>query len=424
MPNWALWTTIAIMLWIALAALVTRSIARISAIRREDKSPPGLGSDGTAEERPMIAPSAWAQRRSSTDLIRILVVDDDPGLRVLVRTTFEAAHLDVVEADGAASAARAIAGRRPDAIVLDVAMPGTDGVTFCRQLKTDPATQSIPVVLLTGDAVSDSAGREAGADGFLRKPFSPLALLASIDGLAVPRNSEVPQPQPHQQYAADEQLLLYAQDFRLLLELERGQRVLLEQAYRETAVALARALESKDGHTAAHCERVRRYATELAAAADPELLSQPGLEYGFILHDVGKIGIPDAVLAKPGPLSDNERRLLQTHPLLGQQMIGQAALLRGRGSEVVRSHHERWDGKGYPDRLARDDIPLGARIFAIADTLDAITSNRPYRVARSWEQAIAEITAHAGTQFDPGLVGLVREREEPLRRIYYELSAN
>jgi cyclic di-GMP phosphodiesterase len=270
--------------------------------------------------------------------------------------------------------------------------------------------------------VSDGAGHEAGADAFLRKPFSPLALLATIEGLAVRRNAEAPKPQPHQQYSADEQLLLYAQDFRLLLELERGQRVLLEQAYRETAVALARALESRDGHTAAHCERVRRYATELATAADPELLSQPGLEYGFILHDVGKIGIPDAVLAKPGPLSDNERRLVQTHPILGQQMIGQAALLRGRGAEVVRSHHERWDGKGYPDRLAGADIPLGARIFAIADTLDAITSDRPYRPASSWNKAVSEIMSQAGAQFDPDLVQLLLEREELLRRIYYEVS--
>ena len=410
MATWVLWTTVAVLVWIGLATFVTRSTARIC--RRTQSSEDSGRAAATAPTRPPVASEA----------IEILVVDDDPGLRALIRTTFEAAHLHVMEADNAASAATAIARRRPDAIVLDVAMPGTDGITFCRRLKETPATASIPVVLLTGDTVSEGAGRAAGADAFLRKPFSPLALLASIEGLALQRHREAPAPQPHRQYSADEQLLLYAEDFRLLLELERGQRVLLEQAYRETAVALARALESRDGGTAAHCERVRRYATELARAADPQLLSQPGLEYGFILHDVGKIGIPDAVLAKPGPLDDHERRLVQTHPLLGQQMIGQAALLRGRGAEVVRSHHERWDGKGYPDRLAGDDIPLGARIFAIADTLDAITSDRPYRPAGTWDRAMAEIVAQAGSQFDPELVQLLLEREGLLRRIYYEVT--
>jgi response regulator RpfG family c-di-GMP phosphodiesterase len=343
-------------------------------------------------------------------------------LRALVRASFEVAHIHVEEADGAAAAAKVMAIRRPDVIVLDVAMPGIDGITFCRNLKADPFTREIPVVLLTGDSVSAAAGESAGADAFLSKPFGPLALLAAIEGLAVRSYRQPPATRPAR--SGERQLLLYAQDFRRLLELERGQRALLQQAYRETAVALARALETKDGHTRAHCERVRRYATELTLAADPDLLKETGLEYGFILHDVGKIGIPDAVLSKPAPLTNSERRLLETHPVLGEQMIEEAALLHGPGAQVVRSHHERWDGNGYPDRLAGDAIPLSARIFAIADTLDAITSNRPHRPARTWQHAVAEITANAGTQFDPGLVGLVREREEPLRRVYYELSAN
>jgi response regulator RpfG family c-di-GMP phosphodiesterase len=412
MPGWALWTILAILIWAALAWLLILAVGRVSRPRAYDEAPRPLPT----ERQP--AGVAVAGFRPT----RVLVVDDDPGLRALLRASFEVAHIEVEEADGAAAAAKAMAIRRPDVIVLDVAMPGIDGITFCRNLKADPFTREIPVVLLTGDSVSAAAGEAAGADAFLSKPFSPLALLAAIEGLAVRTYSRPPSTQPER--SGERQLLLYAHDFGRLLELERGQRRLLQQAYRETAVALARALEAKDGHTAAHCERVRRYATELTSAADPDLLKETGLEYGFILHDVGKIGIPDAVLTKPGALSDSERNLLQTHPVLGEQMIEEAALLHGPGAQVVRSHHERWDGSGYPDHLAGDAIPLSARIFAIADTLDAITSNRPYRAARSWEQAIAEITAHAGTQFDPGLVGLVREREEPLRRIYYELSAN
>jgi response regulator RpfG family c-di-GMP phosphodiesterase len=277
-------------------------------------------------------------------------------------------------------------------------------------------------VLLTGDAVSESAARDAGADAFLRKPFSPLALLTVVERLGACAVEQ--EASPHAHGPADRQLLLYAQDFRRLLELERGQRVLLQNAYRETVVALARALESKDGGTADHSERVRRYATELATAVDPSLLEEPSLEFGFILHDVGKIAIPDSVLRKPEPLSESERRLIETHPVLGEQMVGQAALLRGQGARVVRSHHERWDGSGYPDNLAGEEIPLGARIFSVADALDAITSDRPYRPAAGWDDAVGEIVERAGSQFDPLIVDVFRDREEALRRIYYEFNTN
>jgi len=275
---------------------------------------------------------------------------------------------------------------------------------------------------LTGDATSERSGRDAGAEGFLRKPFSPLELLALAERLGSAPEEEL--RHAHPVTTPDHQLALYAQDFRRLLELERGQRLLLQNAYRETVVALARALESKDGGTGAHSERVRLYATALTESIDPGLLDEPGLEYGFILHDIGKIGIPDSVLAKPAPLTDSERSLIQMHTILGEQMVGEAALLRGHGARVVRSHHERWDGRGYPDRLARDDIPLGARIFSIADALDAMTSSRPYRPAGAWGDAVAEIAAQAGTQFDPEVVDVFREREEALRRIYLEFNVN
>ena len=157
---------------------------------------------------------------------------------------------------------------------------------------------------------------------------------------------------------------------------------------------------------------------------EPSLLDEPSIEYGFILHDVGKIGIPDTVLGKPQPLTPAERRLLETHTVLGEQMIGNAALLRGQGTRVVRSHHERWDGRGYPDQLDGDDIPISARVFSVADTLDAMTSNRPYRKAGRWEAAVAEIVSQAGAQFDPGVVDAFREREEALRRVYYEFNTN
>jgi response regulator RpfG family c-di-GMP phosphodiesterase len=352
--------------------------------------------------------------------IHILVVDDDANLRMLVRTSFELADIVVDEAANATEAARRVMARHPDVIVLDVGMPGVDGITFCRGLKSDPRTRDIPVALLTGNADAELAGWQAGAAAFLRKPFSPLALLSVVERLAA-RPSPGAQP-PVASPPADEQLLMYAHDFRHLLELERGQRRLLQEAYRETVVALAQALESKDGGTGAHSERVRRYASELATAVDPYLLEEPSLEYGFILHDVGKMAIPDAILGKRDPLTDSERRLLEKHPTFGEQMVGNAALLRGHGVDVVRSHHERWDGGGYPEGRAGTEIPLPARIFSIADALDAITSDRPYRPARGWSSAVDEIVHEAGGQFDPDIVSIFVTREEAMRRIYDEFN--
>lgn len=364
----------------------------------------------------------WTLETRGPESIRMLVVDDDANFRDLLRTSFETADIEVDEAENATAAARRIAARHPDVIVLDVGMPGVDGVTFCSGLKSDPRTRDIPVVLLTGNADTELSGWRAGANAFLRKPFSPLTLLRVVErlGKAATATNPVDAPEP-----GDKQLLLYAQDFRHLLEVERGQRRLLENAYRETVVALAHALESKDGGgTSAHSERVRRYATELSQVVEPSLLDDQSTEYGFILHDVGKIGIPDTVLMKTEPLSPSEQRLLMTHPILGEQMVGNAAMLRGIGAQIVRSHHECWDGSGYPDGLAGEQIPLAARIFSVVDALDAMTSERPYRSAKSWPAAIQEITTQAGAQFDPAVVDALLDHEDMLRRIYYEVSTN
>ena len=215
-----------------------------------------------------------------------------------------------------------------------------------------------------------------------QKPFSPLELLAAVERIAgEPASAARLAPAAER---PQDQLLLYASDLRTLLETERRQRRALEHTYRETLGALASALESKDTGTSAHSLRVSRYATELARAAAPELLADASLEYGFLLHD---------------------------------------ALLQGEGLAVVRHHHERWDGQGYPDTLAEAAIPLGARIFAVADALDAITSRRPYRPARSWDEAIAEIDAGAGRQFDPTIVEAFRRHERSLRRLHHQLVA-
>jgi ribonuclease P protein subunit RPR2 len=354
--------------------------------------------------------------------LRLLLVDDDPGLRALLRATLDAVDIEVEDAEDAPSAERAIAARRPDAIVLDVRLPGIDGLSYCRRLKRRRATRDIPVVILSGsDGGTRDAAAAAGADAFLSKPFSPLELLAVVERVAgglfgVPfRAANKKEPQ--------EQLLLYARDLRHLLEIERGQRHLLESAYHETVAALATALETKDTGTRAHSQRVQRYAVELTKAIEPDLVDDQSTEVGFLLHDVGKIGIPDEILLKPAPLTAAERSRMETHTVLGEQMLGGVQFLQGEGLRVVRSHHERWDGHGYPDGMAGTEIPLGARIFAVADALDAMTSDRPYRRAMTWAAAGREILNESARQFDPAVVEAFVTRDRALRAIRRQFAA-
>jgi response regulator RpfG family c-di-GMP phosphodiesterase len=352
--------------------------------------------------------------------MHLLLVDDDAGLRALLRATFDAFEVEIDEAENSAHATAFLESKIPDAIVLDVHMPGESGIDLCRRLKSDERTSAIPIVLLTG-SVNEVVAGQAGSDAVLTKPFSPLELLSVVERL-VGGLFGVPFRAQHAR-DDDEQLVLYARDLRHQLEIERGQRGLLQNAYRDTIVALTNALESKDMVTRAHSQRVQQYAVELSRALSPELLKEPSIEYGFLLHDVGKIGIPDKILGKPAKLTAAERRLMQTHTVLGEQMLGGVSFLRGECMAIVRSHHERWDGSGYPDGLDKNDIPLGARIFAVADALDAITSDRPYRAAQSWQFAMDEISAGSGNQFDPLVVEAFLDREANLREIRHLLAA-
>ena len=282
--------------------------------------------------------------------MRILLVDDDPGLRALLRATLETVDITVDEAESAPAAKTLIATRHPDVVVLDVRMPGLDGLSFCHELKSAPETWDIGVILLTGDGeASDEDASAAGADAFMRKPFSPLELLSLAERIAggpraVPVHARSSSP-------PEEQLLLYARDLRNLLELERGQRLALQRAYQDTVAALGSALESRDLGTSAHSERVQQYALELANVVDRKLAEDPSVECGFLLHDVGKIGIPDEILRKPGPLDDAEKTLMETHTLFPDALrrrIGRETALR----EIARCFLT-GSGLTIPGELAR-----------------------------------------------------------------------
>lgn len=196
------------------------------------------------------------------------------------------------------------------------------------------------------------------------------------------------------------ELTRYADELRAASERELVRARELRASYEATVRALADAVEARDPYTARHAERVAAYGLEIARACGLDTGGGPDLEFGFLLHDVGKIAISDAILHKPGRLTDAERDAMRRHPVIGEEIVRGIDFLGG-AREVVRSHHERWDGAGYPDRLAGERIPLSARVFAVADTFDALTSDRPYRAAASFREARRVIAQASGTQFDP-----------------------
>jgi response regulator RpfG family c-di-GMP phosphodiesterase len=345
---------------------------------------------------------------------RVLVIDDDRLLCELVRTTFELEGFYVDTAYDVIEAERVLVESRPDAILLDIGLPGIDGIFYLERLRETPQTSRIPIVAISGSEEAGRAARSVGAEAFLRKPFSPLELIALVAPLI--RDAGLGD--------LDGRDVVDAADLNRLIEIGRRQHQLLNEAYAQTVAVLASALESRDFGTSRHSRRVTSYATRLTLEVAPGLLDDPSLEWGFLLHDVGKIGIPDGILLKPGRLTGPERRKMQEHAELGERLLAHVPLLNQEGARVIRSHHERWDGNGYPDRLSEESIPLAARIFALVDSLDAMTDERPYRAPVSWDAAAEEIRRCRGSHFDPDVVDGFEACEPDLYRLHVaELAA-
>jgi ribonuclease P protein subunit RPR2 len=203
--------------------------------------------------------------------------------------------------------------------------------------------------------------------------------------------------------AHQRQLERYAADLRESYRHERARAQQLRRSYKATVRALSNAVAARDAYTGKHAERVAAYGLAIARAAGIDVADEPQMEFGFLLHDIGKVGVPDAILFKPAPLSTDEFICIASHAEIGAAILRHVDFL-DEAMLIVRHHHERWDGTGYPDGLEGERIPLAARVFAIADTLDALTTDRPYRKAVSFAQARAEILRGSGTQFDPAVI--------------------
>ena len=203
--------------------------------------------------------------------------------------------------------------------------------------------------------------------------------------------------------ARQRQLERYAADLREVFKQERARAQELRRSYIATVRALSNAVEARDAYTGKHAERVAAYGLCIARAVGMDVADEPQLEFGFLLHDIGKVAVPDAVLFKPETLSAEEFELVSHHPEIGSQILRHVDFLE-EATLIVRHHHERWDGRGYPDGLRGEEIPLAARVFAVADALDALTTDRPYRDAVRWDQARVEIRRASGTQFDPAVI--------------------
>jgi len=221
--------------------------------------------------------------------------------------------------------------------------------------------------------------------------------------------------------AREEEFGRYILQLREGLRREKRHAAEVTRSYVAAVRALTNAVEARDAYTGKHAERVAAYGLELARVVDPALAEDPETEFGFLLHDVGKVAVPDAILHKPSALNRREMGVMRLHPVTGHEIVSHIDFLEGKAQDIVLYHHERWDGGGYPDGIARRDIPRAARIFAVADTLDAITSDRPYRAGASIDEAREEIARGSGTQFDPEAVEALMELpDDVLERIRSE----
>jgi putative nucleotidyltransferase with HDIG domain len=321
----------------------------------------------------------------------VLVVDDEPSVCEYLVEALSPICGCLRTANNVQGALHALETNSFDLLLADVCMPGASGLdllALARQLNWDCA-----VILMTGHAHMDQvvAGVRLHAADFLLKPFRldtlELAIKKSYDKLQAARRRR----------SERERLSAGLKERTAQLEVTRQ---LLCDSYRSSLETLVATLEAREPETYAHSFRVRAYALHLATLMSYPPADLSRLAYAALLHDLGKVAVSDAVLLKPGPLTPEEFEVLKSHSIVGERIVNRMGFLQDAGT-IIRHHHERWDGRGYPDGIAGTQIPFGSRVFAIADTLDAMTSNRCYRLSLTLDAARQEIRRCAGSQFDP-----------------------
>jgi putative two-component system response regulator len=318
---------------------------------------------------------------------RVLIVDDEPAIRIVLRTLLNTGEYEVIEAPDGDTALELIRAFNPDAILCDLLMPGIDGIELLRRVKEIDDT--VAFVLVTGAGTTRDAveALRLQADDYLAKPFQVDEVLHSLSRALAYRR-----------------LLRENRGYQRELEKRvREQTERMEQLFVDALLTIANAVETRDGYTGGHVERVTLYAVATGAALGLEPERLRSLAAAALLHDVGKIGIPDHVLTKPGRLTPEEYQVMQGHPAIGAAILRQSPFLQSAVDGVLH-HHERWDGTGYPGRLAGERISVEGRILAVVDAYDAMVTTRPYRERCPAEAAVDELRRCAGSQFDPAVV--------------------
>jgi putative two-component system response regulator len=322
---------------------------------------------------------------------RVLVVEDDRDSRELLSTLLGLAGLEAVPVSCGAEAFDRVGTDPPDLILLDLMLPDMEGVEACRRLKAGPHA-GIPVIIVTARTETGEkvAGLEAGADDYITKPFENAELIARVNARLRMKELETENLEARSKLErANARLRRYISE--------------LEASYLGTVASLSAAIEAKDPGTGGHVKRVVEYALAIGRRLDLSVDQMKRLHYAALLHDIGKIGIPRSLLDKKDELDAEEREALRRHPEISASILRPVGFLKDV-IPIIRHHHEFLDGKGYPDALKGEGIPIESRIIAVADAYDAMISQRPYREALSREEAVARLEEGTGKQFDRRVV--------------------